>query len=131
MGREAVEREMTEVAGTVLSVLDRVPDELVEAEWQLLRRSLFEDTLIPGRYKALIGVAVSAVLQCRYGARLHTGLAQVHGVSEAELAEAVQQAAFVASLSTRMGGLQIDAADFAAEVEKITEHRSARVCMDA
>ena len=131
MGREAVDREMTDVAGTVLSVLDRVPDELVEAEWKVLRRALFEETLIPGRYKALIGVAVAAALRCPYGAQLHTGLAQVHGVSEAELAEVVQQAAFIAGWSTRMGGLQIDAADFAAEVAKIAEHRSARVCIDS
>lgn len=76
---------MRELAGRVLSVLDRVPDELVNAEWQLLRWSLLDDTLIPGRYKALIGVAAAAVLRCPYAIGLHTEMARVHGASEAEL----------------------------------------------
>jgi AhpD family alkylhydroperoxidase len=130
VGRETLEHEMTEVAGTVLSLLDRVPDELVDAEWQLVRRSLFEETLIPSRYKALIGVAVAAALRCPYGIRLHTGLAQVHGATQAEVAEVVQQAAFVAGWSTRMGGLQVDADDFAAEVADVLRYMSTRVCID-
>jgi AhpD family alkylhydroperoxidase len=130
MGRESVEREMKEVAGRILSVLDRVPDELVEAEWQLLRRSLFDETLIPSRYKALIGVAVAAALRCPSAARLHTGLAQLHGASEAELAEVVQLAAFVAGWTTRLGGLHVNADDFAAEVAEVLRYVSTRVCID-
>jgi alkylhydroperoxidase/carboxymuconolactone decarboxylase family protein YurZ len=130
VGREAVEREMRDIAGTVLSVLGRVPDEFVEAEWQLLRRSLFEDTLIPSRYKALIGVAVAAALRSPAAARLHTGLAQVHGATDAELAEVVQQAAFLAGWATRISGLEVDADEFAAEAAEVLRHVSTRVWMD-
>jgi len=127
VGREAVEREMTEVAGVVLSVLDRVPDELIDAEWQLLRRSLFEQTLLPGRYKALIGVAVAAALRCPYATRLHTGLAQVHGASEAELAEVVQYCGLVSGWSALLHGLATDPAAFGGEVTQVVGHLTSRV----
>jgi len=130
MGRESVEREMKEFAGRVLSVLDQVPDELVDAEWQILRRSLFEDTLIPSRYKALIGLAVAAALRCPSAARLHSSLAELHGASGAELSETVQLAAFVTGWTTRLGGLHGDADDFAAEVADILRYVATRVCLD-
>jgi AhpD family alkylhydroperoxidase len=130
MGRDVVEREMKEIAGRVLSVLDRVPDELVEAEWQILRRSLFDDTLIPSRCKALIGLAVAAALHCPSAARFHSGLAHLHGASEAELSEAVQLAAFVTGWTTRLGGLHVDADHFAAEVAEVLRYLGARLCID-
>src|SRR5256885_6574581 len=96
MGREAVEREMRDLLGTVLSVLDRVPDEFVEAEWQLLRRSLFEDTLIPHRYKALIGLAVAAALPPPSSARLPTRLAPGHRAPRARTGGGGPPAPFLA-----------------------------------
>lgn len=122
MGRETVEREMKELAGTVLSMLDRVPDELVDTEWLLLRRALFDDTLLPVRSKALIGVAVAAALRCPYAARLHSGLARASGASEAELAEAVGHSALVAGWSSRLVGLEVDTAGFGAEVARVADH---------
>jgi AhpD family alkylhydroperoxidase len=127
MGRIAVELEMEELAGTALGVLDRVPDELVDAEWRRLRQWLFHETLIPSRYKALIGVAVAASLRCPYAARLQSELARVHGASEAELAEAVQHAALGAGWGVRLSGLEVSPADFAAEVEKVVGHLARRL----
>jgi AhpD family alkylhydroperoxidase len=122
MARETVEREMEETLGTVLSVLDRVPDELIDVEWQLIKRAQFSETLIPMRCKELIGLAVAAVLRCPYGVRLHTELARLHGATDAEVAEAVHYAGLVSGWSTQMAGLQLDAADFAAEVDGAVRH---------
>ena len=122
MTREAVEREMEELLGTVLSVLDRVPDELIDVEWQRFKRAQFGETLIPNRCKELIGVAVAAVLRCPYGLRLHSELARLYGVTDAEVAEAVHYAGLVVSWSTQMSGLQRDPADFAAEVDGTVRH---------
>jgi AhpD family alkylhydroperoxidase len=122
MAREAVEREMEEMLGAVPSVLDRVPDELVDAEWQLLKLAQFGETLIPSRCKELIGVAVAAVLRCPYGLRLHSELARLYGATDAEVAEAVHYAGLVVSWSTQMIGLGPDPADFAAEVTGTVRH---------
>src|SRR5256885_7614058 len=100
MGREAVEREMRDLLGTVLSVLDRVPDEFVEAEWQLLRRSLFEDTLIPHRYKALIGLAVAPALPPPSSAPLPNRPAQGHRATHAAPVEVVPPAPIPAGRAT-------------------------------
>ena len=122
MVRETVEREMEELLGAVPSVLNRVPDELLDAEWQLVKLAQFGQTLIPNRSKELIGVAVAAALRCPYGLRLHTELARLYGASDAEVAEAVQYAGLVVSWSTKMTGLQVDPADFAAEVDGAVRH---------
>lgn len=126
MGREAVDREMLEVAGTSMAVLDQVPDEVVDAEWRLVKWSLFDETLIPNRYRALMAVAVAAVLRCRYAVRLHTEIARVHGASEAEIAASVHHATLVSAWSARMNGVDVDAAEFAAEVERVVRRMTER-----
>ena len=130
MGRDMVEREMKEVLGRTPAVLDRVPDELLDADWRLLRRAFVDDSLIPSRYQALIGVAVAAGIRCPYAARLHTELARVRGASEAELAEAVHHAALVSGWSTRVHGFGIDAGEFDAEVADIAKHIAGRLAVD-
>jgi AhpD family alkylhydroperoxidase len=122
MVRETVEREMEEVLGTVPSVFNRVPDDLVDAEWQVVKRAQFGQTLIPSRGKALIGVAVAAALRCPYGLRLHTELARLYGATDAEVAEAVHFASLVVGWSTQMTGLGLDPVDFAAEVDTTVGH---------
>jgi AhpD family alkylhydroperoxidase len=122
MARETVEREMEELLGTVPSVLNRVPDELVEAEWQRYKRTQFGEMMIPNRWKELIGVAVAAALRCPYGLRLHTELARLYGATDAEVAEAVHFTGLVVGWSTQMMGLGLDRADFAAEVDKTVSH---------
>jgi AhpD family alkylhydroperoxidase len=126
MGRDTVDREMKELAGTCMAVLDQVADEVVDAEWQLLKWSLFEETLIPNRYRALIAVGVAVVLRCRYAIRLHTEMARVHGASEAEIAASVHHATLVSAWSARMNGVGVDAAEFAAEVERVVSHMTDR-----
>jgi AhpD family alkylhydroperoxidase len=130
VGRETVEQEMKEVLGRAPALLDRVPDELLEADWQLLRLPFVDDSLIPGRGKALIGVAVAAAIRCSSTVRLHTELARVHGASDAEVAEAVHLAALVAGWSIRMHGFQLDAGDFEAEVTDIAGHITGRLAID-
>ena len=117
-----VEQEMKAVLGRTPAVLDRVPDELLDADWRLLRRAFVDGSLIPSRYQALIGVAVAAAIRCPYATRLHTELARVHGASEAEVAEAVHHAALVTGWSTRLHGFSSDAGAFESEVAEVAAH---------
>ena len=130
MGRDMVEQEMKAALGRVPAVLDRVPDELLDAEWRLLRRAFLDDSLIPSRYQALIGVAVAAAVRCPHAVRLHTELARLHGASEAELAEAVHHAAMVTGWSTRWHGFGFDAGELDAEVAEIAAHIAGRLAVD-
>lgn len=128
--RDMVERDMKEVLGRTPALLDRVPDELLDADWQLLRQAFVDDSLIPSRYQALIGVAVAAAVRCPYATRLQTELARVHGASEAELAEAVHHAALVTGWSTRLHGFGFEAGEFDAEVAAIAKHIAGRLAVD-
>lgn len=117
MGREDVHQEMREILGTVLVSFDRIPDEFVDSEWDLVKRVQFGETLIPNKYKELIGLAVAAVSRCRYGTLLHTEAARLHGATDAELAEAVHYAKLVSGWSIQLTGLQVDQEEFAQQLE--------------
>jgi len=118
MAREDVDREMRETLGTARVAFDRIPDELVGPEWDLMKRLQLGETLIPGRYKELIGLAVGAVFRCPYGILLHTEGARLHGASDAEIAEAVHYAKLESGWSVHLAGLQVDYDEFAREVER-------------
>jgi AhpD family alkylhydroperoxidase len=118
MGREDVHREMREILGTVLTSFDRLPDEFVDSEWDVLKRLHFGETLIPNKHKQLIGLAVAAVSRSRYGTFLHTEAARLYGATEAEMAETVHYAKLMSGWSIYLDGLQVDYDDFAQQVER-------------
>jgi hypothetical protein len=53
-------------------------------------------------------------------------MARVHGASEAEIAASVHHATLVSAWSARMNGVEVDAAEFAAEVERVVSHMTDR-----
>jgi AhpD family alkylhydroperoxidase len=108
MGREDVQREMREILGTVLTWFDRLPDEVVDAEWDILKRLHFGETLLPNKHKQLIGLAVAAVSRFRFGMFLHTETARLHGATDAELAEIVHYAKLMSGWNLYLDGLQVD-----------------------
>jgi len=60
MARTDVQREMKEMFGEVIGFIDQIPDEFIDSEWDLIKRVQFGQTLIPNKYKELIGLGVSA-----------------------------------------------------------------------
>jgi AhpD family alkylhydroperoxidase len=116
MGRQEVYREMRQRLGTILSSFDRIPDEFIDSEWDLFKRLGLGETLIPNKYKELIGVAVAATTRSPYSILLHSEMARARGASDAEVTEAVLHARMVSGWSLYHGGLQEDCGRFAAEV---------------
>lgn len=121
MERDEVIIEMRETLGIPLMAFDRIPDELLDPEWELQKRLALGETLIPARYKELIGLAVAAACRCRYGILLHTEGARLHGASDGEVAEAVHYARYESGWSVALAGLQLDFQDFRREVERTIE----------
>lgn len=56
MSREDVHNEMQQMFGTVISFVDQIPDDYIDAEWDLMKRVQFGETLIPNKYKELMGL---------------------------------------------------------------------------
>jgi AhpD family alkylhydroperoxidase len=121
MGRQDVHKEMEEMFGTVISFVDHIPDAFIDAEWDLMKRVQFGQTLIPNKYKELMGLAIAAVSRCRYCALFHTEAAKLYGATDAEIEEAVHYAKLVSGWSIYMNGLQVDYDAFADEVRRVVE----------
>lgn len=123
--RSQIEDEMKQTFGLVPSFFNRVPDDLLDHEWQLFRRLELGETLIPNKYKELMMLAVHAETRCRYCTLFHTEAAKLFGASDEEIQEAVHLAKHTVSWSAYLNGLRIDEKTFADEVGQIREHLSA------
>jgi AhpD family alkylhydroperoxidase len=122
--RPQVEDEIKETLGLVPSFFNRVPDDLLDHEWQLFRRLELSETLIPSKYKELLMLAVHAETRCRYCTLFHTEAAKLFGASDEEIQEAVHLAKHTVSWSAYLNGLRIDEQAFADELGHIKEHLS-------
>ena len=131
MNRQELDRQMEQVLGARLCLMDRIADEFVAAEWSLVRQVQFGETLIPHKYKELIALAVAAVTRCPYGVVLHDQLARVHGASTAEVGEAVYWARLASGWGAHLAGLQVDPEEFANEVRIVASHLAGRLGADA
>ncbi len=121
MAREDVHREMKEMFGTVISFVDRIPDEYIDSEWDLIKRVQFGGTLIPNKYKELIGLSASAVTRCRYCVLFHTEAAKLFGATQAEIEEALHYTKLVQGWSIYLNGLAFDYEEFEDEVNRVVE----------
>lgn len=122
MGRAEVHAEMKEMFGTVIGFVDQIPDEFIAEEWDVMKRLQFGETLIPNRYKELIGLGIAAATRCRYCTLFHTEAAKLFGASDEEVQEAVHYGKLVSGWSFYLNGLRVDEHDFADEVRRVVEY---------
>jgi AhpD family alkylhydroperoxidase len=121
MAREDVHQEMKEMFGTVISFVDQIPDEFIDSEWDLIKRVQFGETLIPNKYKELIGLSASAVTRCSYCVLFHTEAAKLFGATDAEIEEALHYTKLVQGWSIYINGLALDFDQFEDEVRGVVE----------
>lgn len=95
---------------------------VVESEWQSFRRLTLEETVIPGKYKDLIGLAVSGATRCRYCAYFHAESARLQGATEEEVREAALVAKDTMGWSTYLNSVEYDFDEFKREFEVIADH---------
>jgi AhpD family alkylhydroperoxidase len=122
MARTDVHREMKEMFGEVIAFVDLIPDEFIDSEWDLMKRLQFGETLIPNKYKELIGLSLAAVTRCKYCALFHAEAAKLFGATDEEIQEAVHLTKVVSGWSTYINGMQVDYAAFKAQVERVVGH---------
>jgi AhpD family alkylhydroperoxidase len=122
MNREQIYEEMEHTLGLVPSFFKTIPDSSLEMEWELFKRIELGESLIPNKYRELIGVAIAGATRCRYCAFYHTEAARLFGASEEEIEEAMQYAKTVSGWSTYVNGMQIDFEQFKDEVIRICEY---------
>jgi len=102
--------------GVVPSHIKAYPETAVAGAWEMTKGLLFDEAnSLEPKVKSLINLAVAAQIPCEYCIWLETKFARAQGATDAEVAEAVAQAAYVRHWSTVINGMQIDFETFKAE----------------
>lgn len=118
MTREQIYQEIEQTMGVIPSMFKALPDSTMELEWQLFKKTQLDESPIPGKYKELIGLAISAATKCKYCAYFHTEIARLYGATDAEIEDAIHFAKATAGWSTYVNGLQIDYDQFKSEIDQ-------------
>ncbi len=122
MTRDEIYKQIEEQFGLVPSFFKEVPDSTLEAEWALYKRVEIDEGPIPGKYRQLIGLGISAATKCRYCVFYHTALARLHGATDAEIEHAVHYAKSSVVWSTYLHGMEIDFETFKDEVRRACDY---------
>ncbi|SDK76119.1 alkylhydroperoxidase AhpD family core domain-containing protein [Actinopolyspora mzabensis] len=126
LSRAEVEADIRDTLGLVPTFFSRIPDELLAAEWEIFKRLELEQTLIPNKYKQLMGVALHAETKCYYCTLFHTEAAKLFGASDEEIQEAVHYAKSSLGWSAYLNGIREDYDNFAAELTRMGDYLGAR-----
>jgi AhpD family alkylhydroperoxidase len=124
--RDEIESEITQTLGLVPSFFTKIPDRFLDAEWSLFRDLELGETLIPNKYKELMGVAMHSETKCRYCVLFHTEAAKLFGANDEEVEEAVHYAKMSLGWSAYINGMQTDYDEFAKELGQIGDYLSAQ-----
>jgi AhpD family alkylhydroperoxidase len=122
--RSEVEQDIRQTLGLVPTFFKRIPDAVIDQEWQLFKRWELEETHIPNKYKELLMLAVHSETRCRYCLLFHTEVARMFGATDEEIQEAVHLAKHTVSWSVYLNGMQTDYDQFALELQQIGEYMS-------
>lgn len=117
--RNEVEVEIKETLGLVPGFFKSIPDQYLDYEWQLFKSLELGETLIPNKYKELMGVAIHAETKCTYCTLFHTEAAKLFGATDEEIQEAVHFAKMSVGWSVYLNGMRTDFKEFANEFTQI------------
>ncbi|MEV5277636.1 MULTISPECIES: carboxymuconolactone decarboxylase family protein [unclassified Streptomyces] len=120
--RGEVEAEIKETLGLVPHFFSRIPDDLLEHEWAIFKKLELGETLIPNKYKELIGVGLHSETKCHYCTLFHTEAAKLFGATDEEIQEAVHYAKTSLGWSAYINGIREDYDAFAQELEQVKEY---------
>ena len=119
---DAVLSEVKQTLGIVPEWVNEVPPPARPGLWQQMRDFQLAETIIPNKYKELIGLAVSGATRCHYCTLFHTEAARLFGASEAEISEASMMGGLTMQVSTFLNTKQIDRDHFVKETKQIVDH---------
>ena len=96
----------------------------LEHSWELVKKFVLGESLIPPKYRELMGIAVAAALHCRFCVTFHSAIARLFGATEEEIKEAAFLAKHTVGWSAFVDGRLADIGQLEKELAKIAEHMS-------
>lgn len=122
--RSKVEQDIRETMGIVPTFFNQIPDEYLHHEWVVFKKLIFGETLIPNKYKELLGVALHSETKCHYCTLFHIEAAKLFGATDEEIQEAAHYAKMSLGWSAYLNGMRIDYEHFADELSQVGEYLS-------
>jgi AhpD family alkylhydroperoxidase len=117
---QATYKDIKQTLGILPSFLKNYPEESVSGAWLDFKGlQLNASSVLPGKYKELIGLAICAQIPCQHCIHFHTEAAKLNKANPLEIKEAIAIAAGSRRWSTFLSGVQIGDADFRGEVDKM------------
>jgi len=117
---QATYKDIKQTLGIVPTFLKDYPEAGISGAWQEMKGlQLNPKSVLPGKYKELIGLAIAAQIPCRFCVYFHTESAKLNKATNLETKEAIAMAAQVRRWSTFLTGVQIDVGEFRSEVDKM------------
>lgn len=115
----AARAEIERALGQVPGMFRYFPDAGIPGAWAEFRDLQLGQTVLPGKVKELIGLAVAAQVPCAYCVYFHTRAARLNGATDEEIREAVGMAAVTRHWSTVLNGSAQSFEEFRTEADAI------------
>jgi AhpD family alkylhydroperoxidase len=120
--RSEVLDDVKETLGVVPEWVGEIPEPALGGFWGVMKNFYLAETLIPNKYKELIGLAVSGATRCKYCQLFHVESARLNGATDAEIAEASMVGGMTMMASTFLNAQGIDFDTFRDETEQIVSY---------
>jgi AhpD family alkylhydroperoxidase len=121
MNRAEVLKEVEGLFGSAPDWLKGIPESVVGDLWGMFKGVELQKTVIPNKYKELIGLAVAATIKCKYCTLFHTEAAKANGATDGEIKEALLMGGATNLFSTWLNGSQYDYEKFKKETSMMLE----------
>ena len=115
-------KDIRKTFGFVPGFMKPVPKDVLVKQWPLLKKYQMGESIIPQKYRELIGLAVAATLKCPYCTLMHTAMAKGYGATDEEISEAGYLTAQTANWSSMLHANRYDYPTFAKEVDMVGEN---------
>jgi len=113
-------KQVEQSFGMTPDFLRRYPQEGLAGAWTEMRDlEMNPSTALPGKYKSLIGIAVSAQIPCKFCIIADTEFAKLEGATDREIGEAIAMSGLVRHWSTIVNGRQADKVAFKKDINRL------------
>jgi AhpD family alkylhydroperoxidase len=122
----AARDDIARTLGFVPGFFKVTADSALPGVWEEMKGlQLNPKTVLSGKVKELIGLAVASQVPCRYCVYAHVEFARLNGATDGELAEAVAVAGSERHWSAFLFGSQIDETRFRSEISRLVQNAKA------
>jgi len=119
---DAVLKDIEATVGFVPQFFRPVPHPQPKTFWASMKTfEMNPNTALDAKTKELIGLGVAAQIPCEYCVQFHTQTAKAAGATDQEIREAVGMAAQTRLGSTVLNGMQVDRAQFKADLQRMAK----------